>query len=124
MPIYATKSALKSASGVDTWNFSGKAYLARLQSDVHELDIEKLKNVLSDLDSLKSKVDKLDADRLLPVPTDLRMPSYLVKNEVVKKRHVWTLVSLLKNRFCAKVNKIKEEPLLMLLTMRYLTLVI
>ena len=43
----------------------------------------KLKNEPSNLSNLKSKVDKLDVDKLLPVPIDLR--NDVVKNDVVKK---------------------------------------
>ena len=35
-----------------------KTYLASLKSDVHELDTNKLKNVPSNLNNLKNKVDK------------------------------------------------------------------
>ena len=48
-----------------------KVDLANLRSDVHKLDIDKLKNVPSNLNNLKSKVDKLDVDNLVPVPIDL-----------------------------------------------------
>ena len=41
-----------------------KNNLANLNSDVHKLDIHKLKNVPSGLSSLKSEVDKLDIDKL------------------------------------------------------------
>ena len=36
-----------------------------------KLDIEKLKNMRTNLSNLKSKVDKLEVDKLLPVPADL-----------------------------------------------------
>ena len=42
-----------------------------------------MKNEPSNLSNLKSKVDKLDVDKLLPVPIDLR--NDVVKNDVVKK---------------------------------------
>ena len=42
-----------------------KTYLASLKSDVHELDTNKLKNVPSNLNNLKNKVDKIDADKLV-----------------------------------------------------------
>ena len=44
-----------------------KSDLANLKSDV---DIDKLKNVPSNLRSFESKVDHLDADKLVPVPVD------------------------------------------------------
>ena len=34
---------------------------------------------------MKSKVDKLDVDKLVPVPVDLRKLSNVVKNDVFKK---------------------------------------
>ena len=44
-----------------------------------------MKHVPSNFSDLKSKVDKLDIDKLVPVPVDLRKLSGVVKNEVVKK---------------------------------------
>ena len=45
--------------------------LKKLKSNVDKLDINKLKNVPSDLNNLKSKVDELDADKLVPVPFEV-----------------------------------------------------
>ena len=45
---------------VDTSKFSGKVDLANLKSNVDKVDIDKLKNVSSNLSNLKSKTDKLD----------------------------------------------------------------
>ena len=39
----------------------------------------------SNLASLKTEVDQLDTDKLVPVPVDLRKLSDIVKNDVVKK---------------------------------------
>ena len=44
-----------------------------------------MKNVPTTLSSLKSKVDKLDVHKLIPVPVDLSKLSDAVKNDVVKK---------------------------------------
>ena len=44
-----------------------------------------MKNAPSSLSNLKSKVDKLDIDKLVPVPVDLSKLSNAVKNDVVKK---------------------------------------
>ena len=46
---YATKSDLKNATGVDTLDFAKKDCLANLKPDVDKLDIDKLKNVASNL---------------------------------------------------------------------------
>ena len=37
------------------------------------------------LNNLKNKTDKLDVDKLVPIPVDLSKPSYVVKNDVIKK---------------------------------------
>ena len=38
------------------------------KSNVDKLDIDKLKNVTTNLSDLKSRVDKLDVDELIPAP--------------------------------------------------------
>ena len=50
-----------------------------------KLDIDKLKNVPSNLNNLKNKVDKLNVEKLVPVPVDLSKLSDVVKNDVAKK---------------------------------------
>ena len=50
---YATKSDLKNETGVDTSKFAKNVDLASLKSNVDKSDIDKLKNVLSGLSSLK-----------------------------------------------------------------------
>ena len=59
LSIYATKTDLKNATGVDTSYFAKKTDLASLKSNVDKLDIIKLKNVQTNLTNLKNKVDKL-----------------------------------------------------------------
>ena len=60
---YATKADLKNISHVDVGSFSSKTNLA----------------------TLKAEVDKLDIDKLIPVPNDLAKLSNVVRNDVVKK---------------------------------------
>ena len=60
---YATKTDLKNVTHVDTSSFALKTNLA----------------------SLKTEVDKLDNDKLVPVPVDLSRLGDVVKNDVVKK---------------------------------------
>ena len=57
LPHYETKSDLKSTTGFGTSSFAIKTDLANLKSDVDKLDIDELKNVPSNLNNLKSKVD-------------------------------------------------------------------
>ena len=63
---YATKADIKNISHVDTSSFALKTNLA----------------------NLKSEVDKLDIDKLVPVPVNLSKLSDVVKNDVVKKMHM------------------------------------
>ena len=54
---------------------------------------------------MKNKVDKLDVDKLLPVPVDLSKLSVVVKDDVVKK-DVYN--AKIKNAN-AKINEVKNE---------------
>ena len=56
MSNYATKADLKNATGVGTSDFAKKTNLANLKSDVDKLDFDKLKNISSNLNSLKSYI--------------------------------------------------------------------
>ena len=60
---YATKADIKNISHVDTSSFALKTNLA----------------------SLKTEVDKLDIDKLVPVPVDLSKLSDVVKTMLLKK---------------------------------------
>ena len=46
--------------------------MASLKTKVDKLDIDKLKSLTNNLSDLKSKVDKLDINKLAPVPIDLK----------------------------------------------------
>ena len=59
---YASKTDLKNATGIDTSNLALKSNLA----------------------SLKTEVDKIDADKLKTDPIDLSKLSNVVNNDVVK----------------------------------------
>ena len=63
LPNYATKTDLKNVTDVDTSSFPLKTNLA----------------------NLKTEIDKLDIDKLVPVSVDLSKLSDVVKNDVVKK---------------------------------------
>ena len=64
---YATKADLKNATGVDASSFAKKIDLVNLKSSVYKLDIDKLKNIPTNLSNLKTKVDILDVDKLVPI---------------------------------------------------------
>ena len=72
---YATKADIKNISHVDTSSFALKTNLA----------------------NLKTEVDKLDIDKLAPVPVDLSKLSNVVKNDVKKAVY---------DKLAAKVNNI------------------
>ena len=63
---YATKADLKNVAVLDISDFAKNTDLANLKSGVDKLDIDKLKNLWSNLSNLKCKVDKLDT------PVDLK----------------------------------------------------
>ena len=63
LSYYATKANIKNVTHADTSSFALKSNLA----------------------SLKNKVDKLDIDKLAPVPVDLSKLGDVVQNNVVKK---------------------------------------
>ena len=77
---YATRAEFKNATGVDTSNVAKRVDLPHLKSFLDELGIDQFKNVPTTFSSLKNKGDKLDVDKLVPIPVDL---SKLIK--VVKK---------------------------------------
>ena len=84
---YATKADIKNISHVGTSSFALKTNLA----------------------DLKTEVDKLNIDKLVPVPTDLSKLSNVVKNDVVKKTVYDKLV--------AKVNSIDTSGFALKLSM-------
>ena len=99
---YATKSNLKHV----TSKLAKKVDLAkvdltiRFQSNVDKLDIDKSKNVASNFNNLKSKVDiELDIDKLVPVPVDLSKLSDAVKNNVATKDGYMLRLKMLKIKY-------------------------
>ena len=72
---YATKNDIKNITHVDTSSFALKTNLA----------------------NLKSEVDKLDVDKLKPIPTDLSKLSDVVKDDVVKKTDYNKLITKVDN---------------------------
>ena len=75
MSNYATKTELKNVTHVDTSSFALKGNLA----------------------NLKTEFDKLDIDKLEPVPVDVSKLSDVAKNDVVKKTVYDKLVAKVDN---------------------------
>ena len=87
LPNYATKADIKNISHVDSSSFALKTNLA----------------------NLKIEFDKLDLNKLVPVPTDLSKLSNVEKNDVVQKGVYHKLV--------AKVNNIDTTGFVLKLSM-------
>ena len=75
MANYATKNDINDITHVDTSNFALK----------------------TNLPNLKTEVDKLDIDKLVPIPNDLSKLSNVVKNDIVKKTVYDKLVAKVNN---------------------------
>ena len=60
-------------------------YLPSLKAEVDKLEVNKIKNVPTNLSNLKIEVDKLDLGKLQTPPVDLSKLRNAVKNDVVKK---------------------------------------
>ena len=67
LPNYATKADFKKATSVQTSDFATETDLANSKFDIDKLDIDKLKNLPSNLSNLKSREDKLDFHKLVLV---------------------------------------------------------
>ena len=67
--------------------------------DVDKIDIDRLKNVRNNFTNLKSKVDKLYFDKLVPVPVDLSKLSGVVKITLLKKINVMLRLKILKIKY-------------------------
>ena len=69
---YATKKELEHATSVDTSDLAAKKHFIALKVEVGKLDINKLVNVPTTLNNLKTKVDESDIGELKTVSVDLR----------------------------------------------------
>ena len=76
---YATKTDLKNITHVGVSSYASKTNLAALKSEVHKIDVDKLKTT----------------------PADLAKLSNVVKNDVVKKTDYSTKVTSIENQIAA-----------------------
>ena len=103
---YATKTDLKNVSHLDVSSFALKSNSA----------------------SFKTEEDKLDIDKLVPVPVDLSKLSNVVKNDVVKKTEYNKLVLKVDNihtkyekdgsDFEDKINKVDKKYLMLVVWLK------
>ena len=69
---YGTEKELDHFTGVDTSDLTAKKDPTAFKAEVDKLDINKLVNVPTSLNNLKTKVDDLDVGKLKTVPVDLK----------------------------------------------------
>ena len=99
---YATKTDLKNVTHVGTSSFTLKTNLA----------------------NLKTKVDKLDIDKLEPVPLDLSKLSAVVKNETVydklvaKVHNIDTSHLVLRTKYIADKTELEEKFLVWVILLK------
>ena len=103
---YATKADIKNISHVDTSSFALKTNLA----------------------SLKTEVDKLDIDKLGPVPVNLSKLSDVVENDVVKKtaydklaakvNSIDTSTFVLKSKYDTDNSELKDKLLILVVLLK------
>ena len=68
------------------------------------LNIDEFKNVPINLKHLKSKVDKLDVDELVPVPVDLSNLYDVLKLMLLKKVYIMLRSKILKMKYLTLLN--------------------
>ena len=81
---YATNKELAHTIGLDRSDLAVKKDFIALKVEADKLDINKLVNVPTTLNNLKTKVKDLDVGKVKTVPVDLKKLSDVVDNEVVK----------------------------------------
>ena len=100
---YATKTDLKNITHANVSSFASKKNLA----------------------NLKTEVDKLDIDKLTPVPNDLATLSSVVKNDVVKKTEFNNLVGKVNNinttKFTSRTKYVEKNDVEIVVPLKYLS---
>ena len=84
---YATKTELKNITHTDVISFASK----------------------TNLSALKTKVDKIDVDKLKTVPDDLAKLSNVVKNKVVKKTDFSANTYVTRTKFSTDTNALDDK---------------
>ena len=95
---YATKKELDHATGTDTSDLDAKKDCIAFKGEVDKLDINRLVDVPTSLNNLKTKLDDLDVGKLKTVPVDLKKLSDVVANEVVSFNFQHTKFNSLKTK--------------------------
>ena len=101
MSNYATEKELEHATFIDASDLAAKKNFIALKAEVDKLDINKLTNVSTVLNNLKTEVRALDFGKLKNAPVFLKKSSDVVDNEVVKNTKFNTLKT--------KVNSLEKK---------------
>ena len=96
---FVTKNKFDHATGVDSSDLAARKPFIALKVD--KLDINKLINIPTSLNNLKIKVNDIDVGKLKAVPLDLKKLINVVDNEVVKNTKL--------NRRKTKVNNLDKK---------------
>ena len=96
---FATKNKFDHATGVVSSDLAARKPFIALKVD--KLDINKLINIPTSLNNLKIKVNDMDVGKLKAVPLDLKKLINVVDNEVVKNTKL--------NRRKTKVNNLDKK---------------
>ena len=96
---FATKNKFDHATGVVSSDLAARKPFIALKVD--KLDINKLINIPTSLNNLKIKVNDIDVGKLKAVPLDLKKLINVVDNEVVKNTKL--------NRRKTKVNNLDKK---------------
>ena len=81
---YATKSKLAHTTDIDTSDLAAKKDFIASKAEVDKLSINKLVNVPTGLNNLKTKVDALDVGKLKSVPKHLKKLIDIIYNQNIK----------------------------------------
>ena len=105
--IILLKKELEYATRVDRSDLAAKKDFISLKAEVNKLEINKLVNVPTILNKIKTKVGDLAVGKLKTVPVDLKNLSDAVDNEVVKNTKfniLQTKVKIQKRKFLMQLH--------------------
>ena len=101
LSTYASKKELGFATGVDTSDEADKKDVIALKTEVDKLNINKLVNVPTSLNNLKTKLEELDIGKLKKCSHRLKKISDVTDNEFAKNTNFTTLET--------KVNNLEQD---------------
>ena len=107
MSNYVTKKDLEYTTGAGAADLAAKKNFIALKAEADKLDINKLINVPTSLNNLKTKIDDFDVGELKTVAIDLKRLNNVLDKKAVKKT--------VYNKLNTKVNKFLKKFLMQVL---------